>query len=269
MRMFKRLVAAGAVALAVVLPGFAQAGSSEASDPVLPRQQVAQFSDRIQQDLAARGAHVAIVARMGRDPASLPDGITYTHVGFWVYSEITKTDGSKSRGYRVYNLYQEADNDARSKLIQDSPADFFAGAKRLDAGIIIPDTRLQKRILGVIASPVYAALHNPTYSVLANPADARFQNCTEHTLDVVMAGVYDISDRAQIKTNIAAYFDGQHVKLSAVKRSFATIASQALTTVDHGRKVETATFGSIARFMQEYDLADQVYRVTPDAVRQF
>ncbi|WP_296425945.1 DUF2145 domain-containing protein [Yoonia sp.] len=255
--------------LLTITPAFAVAGSSQAGDSVLPSADVAAFSNRVQQDLAARGAQVAIVARMGRDPSQLPDGVTYTHVGFWVYSQITLADGTTGQGYRVYNLYQRADAPTRSDLIQDSPADFFAGAHRLDAGIIIPDPRLQRKLLAVIASPTYAALHNPNYSVLANPATRQFQNCTEHTLNVLMASIYGTQDINQIKADIGAHFTPQTIPVNGLKRSLATIASAALTTVDHGPVVATATFGTIARFMQASQLTAEVYRLTPERAVRF
>jgi hypothetical protein len=242
-------------ALSTLPPSFASAGSSGAANPILPAAEVAAFSNRVQQDLAARGAHVAIVARVGRDPSVLPDGVNYTHVAFWVYSEITDADGATGRGYRVYNLYQQADDLTRSDLVQDSPADFFAGAYSLDAGVIIPDARLQEKLLKVIASPTYSALHNPQYSVLANPNTSQFQNCTEHTLDVVMASLYATDDVRQIK---------EPIPLNGFKRLLAAVASQALTTTDHGPDVATATFGSIARFMRANELTADVYMLTPD-----
>ncbi|MEO0905238.1 MAG: DUF2145 domain-containing protein [Pseudomonadota bacterium] len=250
-------------------PAIGFAGSSAASNPVLPADQVASFANKVQRDLAARGANVAIVSRVGRDPAVLPDGINYTHVAFWVYARITKSDGSTGMGYRVYNLYQRDGDLTRSDLVQDTPGDFFAGAHSLDAGIIIPDPRLQRKLLDVIGSPTYAALHNERYSVLANPRSGQFQNCTEHTLDVVMAALYDTSDPAQIKANIAAHFTPQPVRLNGVQRLFAPAASAALTTADHGANVGTATFGSIARFMEANNLDDEVYRITPTQVVRF
>ncbi|QMU59548.1 MAG: DUF2145 domain-containing protein [Boseongicola sp.] len=261
----KRIAALFIAALVALMPAVATAGSSEAGKPILSQHLVAQFSNRVQKDLAARGAHVAIVARTGRDPKSLPQGVRYTHLGFWVYSDITLADGSKGRGYNIYNLYQLADDKTRSRLVQDTPADFFAGAQKLDAGIIIPDVRLQQKLLNVITSPTYSALHNAKYSVLANPDNMRFQNCTEHTLDVLMASLYGTSNRAQIKANINAHFDPQVIRLGGLKRAFAPVASQALTTSDHGSTVATATFSSIARFMKQHDLTDKVYRITPQA----
>lgn len=265
----KRILAILGVVATCAMPVSAHAGSSSAANPVLPAAEVAAFSNRVQQDLAARGARVAIVARVGRDPALLPEGIRYTHVAFWVYSQIETADGQTGRGYHVYNLYQRNGDLTRSDLVQDRPADFFAAAQRLDAGVIIPDPRLQQKLLNVITSPTYAALHNPTYSVLANPRSSQFQNCTEHTLDVLMAALYDTPDPRQIKANIAAHFEGQEVRLNGLQRLFAPAASQALTTADHGAVVRTATFGAIARFMETHDLADLTYRITPDRLVRF
>ncbi len=252
-----------------LLPFAARAGSSSAANPVLPVAEVAAFSDRVQRDLAARGAQVAIVSRMGRDPGTLPHGVTYTHVAFWVYAKITRADGSTGQGYRVYNLYQRAGDRTTSDLVQDSPADFFAAAHQLDAGVIIPDARLQAKLLRVIASPTYAALHNSRYAVLANPANSSFQNCTEHTLNVLMAALYDTSEPARIKANIAAHFEGQPIPVDALQRALGPALSGALTTSDHGAEVRTATFGSLARFMQTHDLSKAIYRITPDRVQRF
>ncbi|MEY1556771.1 DUF2145 domain-containing protein [Yoonia sp. R2331] len=258
-----RILSLVCAACVAIFPMATHAGSSNASQSVLPAADVAAFSDQVQQDLAARGVQVAIVARMGRDPDTLPDGITYTHLGFWVYSTISTADGSTGTGYRVFNLYQRNGDRTTSDLVQDSPADFFAGAKRLDAGIIIPDPRLQRRLLSVIQSPTYAALHNPRYSVLANPANDQFQNCTEHTLNVLMAALYDTSNKARIKANIAAHFTAQPIEIDGLQRALAPTLSQALTTADHGEQVATATFGSVARFMAQHGLALQTYRITP------
>lgn len=265
----KKLLSGLLLAISVFATTPTFAGSSAASNPVLPADEVATFANRVQRDLAARGANVAIVSRVGRDPSVLPDGINYTHVAFWVYARITRADGSTGQGYRVYNLYQREGDLTQSDLVQDTPGDFFAGAHSLDAGVIIPDPRLQRKLLDVIASPTYAALHNANYSVLANPRTTQFQNCTEHTLDVLMAALYDTRDRDRIKANIAAYFTPQPVPINGLQRLFAPAASQALTTADHGAQVGTATFGSIARFMKQNDLADEIYRITPTQLVRF
>jgi hypothetical protein len=245
------------------LPGLAQAGSSAAGKPILPIAQVQTFAARVETDLAARGAHVALVARTGRASSELPKGVDYTHVAFWVYSQMTRDDGSTYLGYRVYNLYQDADKATRSSLVQDTPVDFFAGAHRLDAGIIVPDARLQQKLLKVISGPAYGRLHNPNYAVLANPGTGQFQNCTEFVLDVLMASLYGTADRAQIEANVNAHFTAQVIQVSGIKRSLATLASSGLRTTDHGETIRTATFGTIARFMKANRLTQTAYRLTP------
>ena len=258
-----------AVVLATLLPSLTSAGSAETTTAQLPQQKVARYAKQLEHDLAQRGANIAIVGRIGRDPDTLPTGIDYTHVAYWVYSQITKADGTTTKGYRVYNLYQTADDPTVSKLVQDSPAEFFAGVYQLDAGVIVPDPRLQKKLLSVISSPTYADLHNSDYSVLANPKTAQFQNCTEHTLDVLMASLYDTSDRGQIKANITAHFEPQPIRISGFKRLLAPVKSATLTTADHASDIGTATFGSIARFMVSHDLSEQVYRFTPKGAAPF
>lgn len=263
----KRFLPGIAMLLAIAMPSLASAGSSEATDPKHPIAEVTAFATGVEQDLATRGAHVAIVGRVGRDPTTLPEGIAYTHVAYWVYSRILSADGTSTTGYRVYNLYQFDDDRTRSRLIEDSPTDFFAGAHSLDAGIIIPKPALQEKLLGVIGGPVYGALHNPRYAVLANPASRAYQNCTEHTLDVLMASLYRTDDPRRIKANIAAYFEPQPVEISGLKRYLAPALSGALVTTDHGTEIRTATFGSIGRFMQRYDLSDDIYRIAVDPER--
>lgn len=263
----KRIYSLLSVLLIALLPSLVWAGSEQANNPTLPAAKVAAFSNGLQKTLAARGAHVAIVGRVGRDRSDLPDGIEYTHVAYWIYSKMQRADGTTFKGYRVYNLYQQADDESVSRLVQDSPADFFAGVYELDAGVIIPDARLQKKLLSVIASPMYSDLHNARYSVLANPNTTEFQNCTEHTLDVLMAGLYATSNKAQIKSNIQAHFDPQFIKLGAAKRFFAPAASSALTTRDHGPQVRTATFGTILDFMQDNGLDQEAFRFEPNNIQ--
>ncbi|MGI9420865.1 MAG: DUF2145 domain-containing protein [Geminicoccaceae bacterium] len=266
--MMKRLFASIAATLFAIagLTGAADAGSRQSDNPTLPIEEVSAFADRVQKELAAQGAHVALVARVGRDPAQLPDGIAYTHVGIWVYSDIEMADGRKVRGYAVRNLYQRADDLNVSDLIQDYPADFFAGAYSLDAGIIVPDPRLQAKLLDVINAPTYEKLHNPRYSVVANPDSNAFQNCTEHTLNLLMAALYDTDDMARIKANTKAHFRPQTIEISPLKRLVGPMVMDGVTMSDHARTVRTTTFTTIADFMKGHDLAEDAYRLTPTKV---
>ncbi len=248
--------------LATGLVNNADAGSQQGHDPKLPIEDVTSFAEQVERNLAARGAHVAIVSRVGRDPAELPEGIAYTHVGIWVYSDLTLDDGSQARGYRVHNLYQRAEDLDVSDLVQDDPVDFFAGAQSLDAGIIIPDRRLQAKLLDVLTSPAYANLHNANYSAIANPNNNDYQNCTEHTLNLLMAALYDTDDMSRIKANIRVHFEPQEINVSPVKRLLGPVIMDGVTMRDQGNTVRTTTFTTIADFMKRFELAESVHRQT-------
>lgn len=262
----KRLITSFAAAIILVVGTITgvEAGSRQSDDPTLPIEEVSAFADQVQKQLADQGAHVALVARVGRDPAQLPDGIAYTHVGIWVYSNIEMADGRTVRGYAVHNLYQRADDLNVSDLIQDYPADFFAGAYSLDAGVIVPDPRLQAKLLDVINTPTYQELHNTRYSVVANPDSNAFQNCTEHTLNLLMAALYDTDDMARIKANTRAHFSPQIVEVSPLKRLIGPMVMDGVTMSDHTSTVRTTTFTTIAGFMDRFDLLEDAYRLTPN-----
>ena len=262
----KALSLAAAALFATGLYTQAEAGSRQSEDAVLPIKQVSDFADQVQAELAERGAHVAIVSRVGRDPAQLPDGISYTHVGIWVYSDITMADGRTARGYAVHNLYQRATDLDVSDLVQDYPTDFFAGAYSLDAGVIIPDPRLQRKILSVLNSPTYKKVHNPKYSVVANPENNAYQNCTEHTLNVLMAALYDTDNLDRIKANIQAHFQSQSIEINPIKRLVGPLVMDGVAMDDQSGTIQTSTFTTIARFMADHDLSDGAYRMTPVSI---
>jgi len=172
----------------------AQAGSQAHSPPNFPVDAIAAFAKQVERAAAAEGARVFIISRVGDAEDALPEGIHYTHTAFGVYSAISTADGRSVPGYAIYNLYQKAKDGSKSELVTDYPIDFFAGVYRLKAGIIIPTPAIQNRILAVITSATYKKLHNPQYSIVANPFNNTFQNCTEHTLDVINAAIYKTDD---------------------------------------------------------------------------
>ncbi|MDP2834045.1 MAG: DUF2145 domain-containing protein [Pseudomonadota bacterium] len=222
------------------------------------------FSKKVEKALAAKGARVAILARMGRPPAELPEGMHFTHAGFAVYSEITTRDGRKLPGYAVYNLYQNAASPNTSALVQDYPVDFFAGVAVLEAGIIIPSAELQQRLLAIITSPTYQALHEPRYSAIANPYTLGYQNCTEFVLDVVNAAVYQTDDIRQIKSAEKQYFTAQKVNISPLKLLFGSMFSSEVTLSDQPGEPVTATFESIAGYLEKYDQGSESFSVLPE-----
>ena len=225
---------------------------------------IIRFSKKVEKALAARGARVAILARMGRPPAQLPDGMHFTHAGFAVYSEITTRDGRKLPGYAVYNLYQNGARPDTSTLVQDFPVDFFAGVAVLEAGVIVPSPELQQRLLEVIASPTYAGLHEPRYSAIANPYTLGRQNCTEFVLDVVNAAIYQTDDIRKIKSAEKRYFTAQKVNVSPLKLMFGSMFSSEVSLSDQPGEPETATFESIERYLEKYDQGSKSFSVFAD-----
>lgn len=257
-----RILAAILTAALVLLP--AQAGSQSGGEPQFSGDQLVRLSKHIEQEIAARGALVAIISRVGRHPSDLPEGIEFTHVAFAVYSQITTEDGRTVPGYAMYNLYQSDEKPNTSFLKQDYPLDYYAAVYALKAGVIIPKPHLQARLLEVIFSDTYAELHNPRYSATSNPFNGDYQNCTEFVLDVLNAAIYRTGDYRQIKANEAAYFEPQPVAISPVKLFLGSIFVPDITTSDHPGPVATATFWSIARYMQRHGITDEVFTVSVD-----
>ncbi|WP_461536405.1 DUF2145 domain-containing protein [Spongorhabdus nitratireducens] len=235
-------------------------GSAQTEDAVYSVEQIEAFAKSVEKYAAKKGAQVFILGRVGRNPADLPNGINFTHTAIGVYSTITLASGEKVNGYAIHNLYQVAGQLDRSELVVDYPVDFFWGVNALRAGIVIPTAELQQRIMKAIATGVPARLHNGSYSVIANPFSQDYQNCTEHTLDVINASIYQTTDIAQLKVNSAAHFDPQHVDVSPVKRMLGNWFVDDVSTDDHDGEIYTATLTTIAKYLDKNKLlTDAVY----------
>jgi len=238
---------------------FVNAGSNQATEAKFKPEQVATFAKDVEKYAASKGARAFIISRVGQPQSKLPKGIDFTHTAIAVYSEITLDDGKKVKGYAIHNLYQDAKDSNKSSLVIDYPVDFFWGAHELKAGIIIPTADLQQKIIEVIASAKNKTLHNPKYSLIANPFNNKYQNCTEYTLNIINAAIYQTTDMKQLKANTKAYFDPQRVHVSRFKLSLGSIFADGVTTKDHKGKVKTASFGSIAEYLSKYQLASPKY----------
>lgn len=238
-------------------------GSSAQASPHFPAEKIIGFAKKVERTLASEGARVAIVARMGRPLSEMSEGMHFTHVAFAVYSNITLADGSTVPGYAIYSLYQKDGHPNVSTLAQDFPVDFFAGVAQLEAGILIPSAELQQRLLQVIASSSYAALHDPRYSLIANPYTLGRQNCTEFVLDVINAAIYQTNDIKIIKANTKAYFKAQTVNVNPFKLMLGSMFSAEVSTSDQPGKPVTATFEKIADYLQIYDLGSKVMMIAP------
>lgn len=243
----------------------ATASSQASSTPNFEPDKVADFAKKVEKQLAAKGARVFILARVGRPESELPSGIKYTHTAIGVYSKIQTDDGRVIPGYSIYNLYQREDRKDISDLIVDYPIDFFMGVHELRAGIIIPTPELQRRLLSVISSNTYKALHNSNYSVIANPFNTTFQNCTEHTLDVINAAIYGTSDRKKLKAAAREHFQPQEITINPFKLLIGSMFTEDVATRDHlDDAIETTTFTTIAKYLHQNDLVDEQFVVIAD-----
>lgn len=253
------------IAIILLVHGFlAEAGSMAGGEAFFPPEQIIQFAKQVEKTLAAKGARVALLARVGRPASEMPEGMHFTHVSFAVYSQITTADGRILPGYAIYNDYQNNEKPDTSSLIQDFPVDFFAGVAVLEAGILIPSPELQRRLLDTIGSPVYKSLHDPHYSAIANPYTLGKQNCTEHTLDVVNAAIYQTENIKQIKAIEKKYFEAQPVNVSGFKLMLGALFSSEISLSDQPGAPVTATFETIAQYLKKYDEGAELIIITPN-----
>jgi len=251
-----------AAMLVLGMAATAEAGSTANAEPQFEAEQIVSFAKKVEKEVAARGARVFILSRAGRPASELPDGFHYTHTAFGVYSMIKTADGRTLPGYAIYNLYQREKEPDVSDLVVDYPVDFFNGVYELKSAVIIPKPELQKRLLQVIASSTYSKLHNPHYSVLANPYNSMYQNCTEHTLDVINAAIYQTDDIDVIKADEQAYFDAQTVDINPLKLMLGSMTQADVTTADHKGKIKTASYTTIANYLKKYDLVQEELVIT-------
>lgn len=241
--------------------GFSNQGDASQNTERYTSEQLLSFSKKVEKSIAEKGAVVAIVSRVGRPASELPDGVKYTHVAFWVYSNITTNDGGKLKGYQVYNLYQREDEKNISDLINDFPVDFYTGVYTLKTGVIIPKPSLQAKLLALIDSPEYKRLHNPNYSVVAKIDSPKYQNCTGFVLNVLFSAIYHTDDIAQLNANKKAYFIPQEIKIEPLKRLLGSMFVQDFYPEEHDGEIKTATFTTIANFMKKYNLASDIYEL--------
>lgn len=234
----------------------ALAGSTASPKAIHASQDIVKFAKDVEKYAANQGARAFIIARIGRAEKDLPKGIHYTHTAIAIYSDITLDTGEIIQGYAIHNLYQKEGQLDKSQLVTDYPVDFFWGAYALKAGIIIPTPQIQQRLIDLISSGQAQNLHNPNYSVLANPMNDQFQNCTEYTLDLINAAIYQTTDKAKIKANTQAYFTPQRVHTSGFKLMLGSLLQDDITTKDHTGKVATATFTTIGKYLAQYDLVE-------------
>lgn len=243
--------------LLVGLSNNVYAGSTQTKEAKLDPKHIVSFAKDVEKYAATKGARAFIIGRVGRPAKDLPKGIEFTHTAIALYSSIQLADGKTVNGYAIHNLYQNADAPDNSSLVVDYPVDFFWGVNELKAGIIIPTPELQQRLISIIASGKNKELHNSNYSVIANPFTNQFQNCTEHTLDVVNSAIYQTTVKDKLKINAKAYFSPQRVNTNPFKLMLGSMFMDDVSTKDHKGKVYTATFTTIAKYLKSNQLVDE------------
>ncbi len=258
MKIIHSLVFLVVIAISSVTPTHAGSGQNQAALQKFKVEEIVTFAKQVEKTLAEKRVSLAIVARQGRPDSELPPGIGYTHASFWIYSRIQTEDGEIIPGYAVYNLYQRNDVPSKSDLVQDFPIDFLLGVQSLTVGIVIPTEEMQNRLLEVVFSPTYVKFHNPDYSAISNPFNTTYQNCTEYMLDLIFSAIYKTDDIEPIKVNEQAYFQPQPIEISWLKLMFGSLIKKDIRLMDHQDKPVTATFGSIARFMEKEQLSKEV-----------
>lgn len=80
------------------------------------------------------------------------------------------------------------------------------------------------------------------------------QNCTEFTLNVINAAIYDTEDMGQIKRTLNDHFEAQPVNINPLKPMAGAAILGELSLKDHGDTAATATFGSIERYLEKFGL---------------
>jgi len=249
--------------VAIALPSFA--GSAQNTEIQFTVEEVDKFAKDVELYAAKEGARAFIIGRVGRPEKDLPKGIKFTHTAVAIYSSITLDSGETVKGYAIHNLYQKEDQLDKSELVTDYPVDFFWGVNSLKAGIIIPTPDLQQRIIAAIANGNDKQTHNENYSVIANPFNNMFQNCTEHTLNVINSGIYQTTDINQLKSNAKQHFKPQRVKASPFKLLLGNWFVDDVSTKDHAGKVYTTTFSTIGKYLKNNELLSKAVVLKSDA----
>ncbi|TDO96721.1 DUF2145 domain-containing protein [Marinomonas balearica] len=243
--------------MSTFMPVTVWAGSQSNQNAQISADRVVTFAKNVEKYAASQQARAFIIARVGRPEKDLPKGINYTHTAVAIYSDIKLNDGETVQGYAIHNLYQLDNARDKSQLVMDYPVDFFWGADTLKAGIIIPNETVQTRLIELYANGDDKKLHNKNYSVIANPFDSELQNCTEYTLDLLNAAIYQTTNRNQLKANAKAYFDPQPLDVSPLKLALGSMFVKDVATRDHDEKVQTTTFTTIYRYLDKFQLVNK------------
>lgn len=208
----------------------------------------------VRQALDEADAHVAIVARVGRDLSRY--GLRYSHVAFaW-------RDHPRGGWTMVEEL--NACGTATSALFDDGLGDFFLDDMfAYEAAIVVPSPAMQRRIGALLAARGGGPLHDAHYSLVAYPWSTRYQNSNQWVLETVAASISgNVRDRTHAQAWLRA--NGFHpavIRLSAAERLGAELTRANVAFDDHpldrrmAGAIDVVSADSVLDFVQRIDPA--------------
>ena len=125
---------------------------------------------------------------------------------------------------------------------------------------------MQARLLALIGSPAYAALHNPAYALMANPFAGRYQNCDDFLLRLVAAAGWGLTDAERLDAGLRERFKPTVVRLDPIVRWLGPLFDRRLALDDQHGPILTASEASIAAFMAEDGWLQSETRLTLPAL---
>lgn len=201
-------------------------------------------------------AHVAILARVGRDLSKY--GFRYSHVG------IAWRDHPRHDWTVVEEL--NACGTAESALFDDGLGDFFLDDMfEYEAKVVIPSPAVQRKIGALLSAGEAGRLHEPRYNLVAYPWSTRYQNSNQWVLESVAAALAGrpISDRAGAQAWLrTAGYRATTISLSALERLGGELTRANIAFDDH--PVDRRMVGDIAIVSAE-SVLDFVQRIDADA----
>lgn len=200
--------------------------------------------------LAASGAQVALVARVGRDLSR--HGLRYSHLGFaW-------RDHPRGAWFVVHQL--NACGTANSELYDEGLGNFFLDDLfDHEALVLLPPPSAQARLAALLEARPALALHTPQYNMVAHPFSTRYQNSNQWVLEVLAAALApdgQVASRAAAQRWLGeAGYRPTTVRLGTLERLGARVARASIAFDDHPPErrfaglIDTVSVESVADFL--------------------
>lgn len=207
----------------------------------------------VTQALDRAGAHVAIVARVGRDLSRYR--LRYSHVGFaW---------RDHPRG--AWTIVEELNRcgSAESALFDDGLGDFFLDDMfAYEAAVVVPSAAVQARISELLAAGRGGTMHETRYNLVAYPWSTRYQNSNQWVLETIAAAL--ASPAIDTRGEAQAWLQSEHyapttIRLSALERLGAEMAQVNVAFDDHpldrrmAGEIDVVSAKSVLAFVQRID----------------